>query len=360
MQTLILDFTEGNINADWSGQGDITMQQSREGILLESKQGTGMLLTTLPANFHPDSASILAAAPVSSDFFFAWVMTADTHGTVFTVPLWLGSGEMQKNDFSLRGKNAWQRGEKKIGIVLPPHASILLATIELSRTNILERSLEAVRSFWTFDALRPYSINFVWGPQIGLNAAERSHLYDMLPPIYLSGTLIITIVLLGIIAMLMLLKKLKRTSRTNTVQRIFILLVGAWILFDIRMGTEYLTWIWQDRVQYITAEPGQREFRDRDAFYDFANFAIPLLRDRESYVFFAERPWPYLGNMRYLTYPSIPGIDYLHDDTWVMYRRPDMTIDSAGQMTIDGEPVSPPGKVLGRFDEHSFIFRINK
>ncbi len=360
MQTLMLDFTEGKINADWTGQGDIIMQKSPEGVLLESKDGTGMVLTTLAPNFLPDSGSIRAASPVPSELFFTWVMTAGQNHSAFSLPLWLDSGEMQDNNFSLRGQHAWQRGEKKIGIVLPPHTTVMLAHIELTRTNVFERGLEAVRSFWTFDALRPYTINFVWGPQIGLNAAERSSLYDRLPPIYLSGTLIVMIVLLGIIATMILYGRLTGTSRTKVVQQISILFLCAWILFDLRMGSEYLTWMWQDHTQYVAAEPGQRQFRDRDAFYDFADFVTPFVRDRESYVFFAERPWPYLGNMRYLTYPSIPGIDYLNDDTWVIYRRPDMVVSGAGQMTINGEVVSPPGKVLGRFDDHSFVFRVSK
>ena len=64
--------------------------------------------------------------------------------------------------------------------------------------------------------------------------------------------------------------------------------------------------------------------------------------------------------MRYLTYPSVPtepdqaqfGID-----TWVVFDRPDISIDPSDRLTSDGIVVTPPGKVMYQFDDHSFIFR---
>lgn len=307
-----------------------------------------MLLTTVDAETRAHFVVITAAAPESSQPSFVW--------SSYSVPFSLATGQTEVTDISLEGK--WKPGEKQVGILLPPHTTIFLRSIELVQQNIFERGLEAARSFWVFDQMRPYSINFVWGPQIGWNASERAHLYDVLPPVYQSGTLMIYGILIVLIAAFIGYGRLRKIPRTTTVQRICVLLIGVWILLDARMGSEFLSWVWHDRETYIAVQPGERQFRDRDAFYDFADFAAPFVADRESYVFFAEYPWPYLGNMRYLTYPSIPGIDYMNDDTWVIYRRPDMGVDALGQMTIDGEAISPPGTILGRFDKDSFIFRL--
>lgn len=358
MTTRVLDFARGQINADWAGQGDISMEQATSGVLLRSGNGTGMLTTTLDEVFQPQSGVIRVASETPQSFSFIWTMMSDASRTTFTVPFDVITGG--EKVFSLHGKPEWRVGKKKIGILLPPQTTLMLKNIELRQNNRIEQLLHAVASFWVFDELRPYSINFVWGPQIGWNAIERQQLYDVQPPISLSGTLaaygIILMIIIGILGSGLY----RKTSKTTIVRRIGILLIGAWILFDVRMGSEFLSWVWHDHTTYIAAEAGEREFRDRNAFYDFAAFAAPFVADRESYVFFAEYPWPYLGNMRYLTYPSIPGIDYMNDDTWVIYRRPDMAVSAAGQMTVDGEPVSPQGTVLGRFDDHSFIFRITK
>lgn len=358
MQSHRFEFGEELINANWTGKGQLSMQKGKDGILLQTGNGTGMLTTTVGADIRPQSGVIIAASGVPSRFYFSWTTLNEPQNRSFTLPFGLTTGAAENQDFSLEGN--WQTGSHEIAIILPPHTAIVLMNIELRDQNIFEQVLEPLRSFWVFDTYRPYSINFVWGPQIGWNTAERQHLFDVVPPVSLSGTLAMNVMLLVLMAAMYCIGVWRKTQKKQTLKRIGILLLFVWILFDARMGSEFLSWVWTDHTTYISAEHGQRQFRDRDAFYDFADFAAPFVIDRESYVFFAEYPWPYLGNMRYLTYPSIPGIDYLNDDTWVIYRRSDMGVDELGQMTVDGEAVSPQGKILGRFDDTSFIFRVSK
>ena len=139
---------------------------------------------------------------------------------------------------------------------------------------------------------------------------------------------------------------------------IAILVLAVWILLDLRMGSEFLSWVAHDNRTYISVPAGSRTFRDRERFYDFADFAAPFVFDRSSYLFFTDREWPYLGNMRYRTYPAIPGNAIDKDDTWVIFHRPDLGVDNAGRITMNGEPVTAPGKILGRFDDSSFVFRL--
>ncbi len=357
MKTQLLDFAEGRINADWAGQGDITMKKQRDGILLESGNSTGMLLTTLPASFQPEIGIIRAASPVPTKFYFAWVMMNMEGQDTMTMPFGLATGESEEKVFSLRGKREWGIGEKKIGIILPPRSTILLMNIELQQPNIVDTVTEVIRSFWVLDEARPYSINFVWGPLIGMNSAERSQLYDLMPPPYYSGTFAIYVIVAGIIILLLAARSMRKTSRRSLFIRCGVVMFVAWLFLDMRMGVEFLSWVSHDHTTYIS-QSEERVFRDRERFYDFAEFAKPYVQNRTSYVFFAERPWPYLGNMRYLTYPSIPGIDYEKDDTWVIYQRADMGVNEEGRLTVDGTPVTPAGTILGRFDASSFVFRL--
>ena len=84
------------------------------------------------------------------------------------------------------------------------------------------------------------------------------------------------------------------------------------------------------------------------------------LEDQEKYIFIATHRWPFLGLMRYYTYPNIP-VDPLQaeeTDTWIVYRRPDFTIDARGRLTSDGIAFSSPGKVLHEFEKGTFVFRV--
>jgi hypothetical protein len=50
--------------------------------------------------------------------------------------------------------------------------------------------------------------------------------------------------------------------------------------------------------------------------------------------------------------------DFDRDDTWVIYRRSDLTVGADGRLMLLDEPVTNPGTVLGQFDENSFVFRV--
>lgn len=238
--------------------------------------------------------------------------------------------------------------------------AVVISAPALASAMTLEPVIEAGRSFWTFDEARPYSINFLWGPQIGFTEAARGKLYSALPPPYHSGTFALYVAIIGVLLVIIGISIMRTASRRTLFVRCGIFLLCTWVFFDVRMGSEFLSWVIHDHQTYITTQAGERTFRDRKQFYDFAEFAKPYVTDRTSYIFFARQPWPYLGNMRYLTYPSIPGIDYKNDDTWVIYDRPDMIVDTDGRLSTEGVVLTEPGVILGRFDASSFVFRLTK
>ncbi len=357
--TQALDFTAGNINATWVGKGTIQMMQTPSGILLKTTE-TGTFITNTDLTINPQAAAIVATVDQPLEMYFVWIFKNDPEERTYDVGVALQKGTNIKNAFSLSDVAHWNQSPKKLGIVLPPHSTVLLHGIEFTEWNWLERMTVGITSFWKFDRYRPYSINFVWGPAFATNPIEAQELYSVLPPPSISGMFVaywkLIILLLLCSAFCTLRKKPKR--HLAIIGGIVILVM--WFVMDIRMGSEFLSYVAHDQKTYIGQPDASRTFRDRDRFYDFAAFAEPYVFDRSSYVFFAQQQWPYLGNIRYVTYPSIPGFDIDHDDTWIIYDRPDVSLSAKGEILVGGEVFSSPGRILARFDETSFVFRTNE
>jgi hypothetical protein len=285
-----------------------------------------------------------------------WVYADDPTSETHAVAMYFDSGEGQDVYFPLTHTRTWHAGKKRVGIVLPPYTTVLVHRVGLVHWNILEKTWAGFTSFWKIDRERPYSINFLWGPQFEFIPTEHPVIYDTLPPHSLSATFVMNIVLLTLSLVMLGVAYFFKKPLKKAMYWSLLLCAGAWVFFDIRTGAELLLWTKKDMTTYVTAPPETRTFRDRERFYDFMDFAKPLVSDRLSYIFFAQTPWPYLGNIRYVTYPSIPGDAVNTDDTWVVFDRPDLDVRN-DRITTGGKPVSLPGKVVGRFDANSFVFR---
>lgn len=360
MQTQTFEFADGKINASWAGLGPIQVQKAPQGIVLSTGAGTGEFLTTATLTGTAEAGTLRMSAQSDQDFYVGWIFSDDPRQNIYTIPLTAPRGDDERVSFRLRAEELWQPARVgKFGLILPPNTVVMLHSIELHRWNVLEHVWSRVVSFWKFDEYRPYSINFVWGPQLAGNSVETEAMYRYLPPQTLSATIAAYVALIVLIALLYAYAHVFRhpeEKRAWVLRRALLAMAVLWLLFDARMGGEFLSWVAHDQATYIGKPQGERTLRERESFYDFAEYATQFLGDRTSYIFFADHEWPYLGNMRYVTYPAIPGITIDTDDTWVIYNRPDLTVTD-GRITIDGEPVSAPGTLLGRFDEKSFVFR---
>jgi len=349
------DFRSGFVNTEWNGIGDIAMEQLADGVRLTTGVGTGVLVTQTEPPFLADMGRIKTTSAEQVELMFLWSFRSSLQSATNRVTMLIDDMPEAMTLFPLSQHPEWREEPKNFGILIPPNHSIVVHTIELVKLSLGEKIKSLWSSFWTFDEYRPYSINFVWGPVFGTNPAEISLLYRYLPPQFLMGMKAIHIFLactliIGGIAYAITRKKI-------IPKILFVLLLGTWIVLDARMGSEFLSWVKHDHDAYIAAPAGMREFRDRDRFYDFAEFVKPLVHDRQRYIFFASYPWPYLGNLRYITYPTLPAFNLREDDTWVIYDRPDIGVSADGRLVIEGSIVSEPGKVLGAFEQGSFVFR---
>jgi hypothetical protein len=361
LQSRTYDVSSGALGMEWKTSGRISAEKTPAGLVLSTGSETGTVLTDAVPSFFPEAATVVLSADSPGTMYFTW-NRKENPARLHTVILPYGTGNEVPLSFSLRRNQAWHDDLLSFGITLPPNTAVMIHGIDFLRWSYAERMAFMAKSFFVFDDYRPYSINFVWGPLLAMNPIEAGNLYQALPPQQLYAMELVNLLLvlgLVLIAAWHLWKSPHGTKKRRIVVQGMTLILMLWIAMDLRMGSEFLAWVIHDHETYIGAPSSTREFRDRGRFYDFGTYASGLVSDRDTYVFLAQQQWPYLGNMRYLTYPAIPGFDIEQDDTWVIYDRPDIAVNAGGQIAIDGEPLTPPGRILGRFDETSFVFRIS-
>jgi hypothetical protein len=228
----------------------------------------------------------------------------------------------------------------------------------------LEKLVGAWTSFWKLQPFTPFSINIILGPTVTTDRGpyEDFTMWRQLS-ISINAYLIVGFALFGI-ALLFYGVWIRRKHhvvwddvRRRTLRLFFLTLAVVWILYDARMGIEYVRNVYNDHAQYVFAAAEDRTFRDVGNFYDFVAFVKPLIADRDAYEVFLAEEWPYFGILRYETFPHRPNPGEPIFDTWVIYNRTDITVADDGRLHFNDQPISKPGEVLGQFDARSFVFR---
>lgn len=369
------NFLDANIPGRIEITGWTKAEPTQAGLHIQTERAGHMTRAT---NFpHPvESVAITLGPGSSSEAVLLWHVRGSPEGDLVQLPFVIqGSSSREVIRLGVSHYPQWDPLADRLGFALSADSDITIRSIEFSRWNILEKATEAFRSFWIFDVFRPYSINFLWGPLLTFNPVSRDHLFLSVPPMGWSANrfLYLVIVLAGMICWAWWMMR-KNTIASGTVgldrhalagraalKRFLAVLAALWIFYDLRMGLEFLNYYRRDYVEFVAANPHTRTFRERGGFNDFADLVAPLVRDRDRYIFLSIMRWPYLGAIRYLTYPSIPTDPAQQDtgvDTWVVYRRTDMDVNDAGMLLVEGEPVAGPGDVLLDFEPGSFVYRI--
>ena len=362
MQEQVFSLAKNEVNTSWTAYNDLSAVSEDDGVTMSAKQ-TGVFLATVKIEPTAQTAIVTTTSTKDQTINFVWVKGKNVEsGQWYRMQLTVRAGHSVTTAIALHTLDGWANDADFIGIELPEGTALKLENIRLVHASGLEQLQEAFLSFWTFDTYRPYSINFGWGPQIAATTPERLTMFDSLPPHALSATYLLYGVMIAAFLIVLLVAYTivsVQTRRRFLVTGLLSVLAVSWIVMDARMGSEFLSWMWKDYHQYIAAPVETRTFRDRGRFYDFAEFVTPLVADRQHYVFFAEVPWPYLGNIGYITYPALPSDKLDANDTWVVYHRDDIRQNATGELESGGQVVSGPGTILGRFDSSSFVFRLS-
>lgn len=364
-ETTIWSFEGEVIPGRWEVVRLTSTVRSPEGLRIETAR-EGHL--TRPSELaHGIDAVSVTFRDVSrpTEAIFLWHIQGTQEGHLVQLPFLIEpQRDPQTIHLNVGYYSQWDEGADRIGLAFSSGAHVTLQRVELSRWNIPEKILEAWKSFWMFDEFRPYTINFVWGPLLATNPIARQYLFAKLPPQGMSVNWVFYAVLTltgGALVLLWFLRGQGAVLRKRYVAVFLSVFASLWLTYDLRMGLEFLGYFANDYRTYISQQPGsQRAFRERGTFYDFVDAALPHVTDRERYIFMTTHRWPFLGAIRYLTYPALPtdqtkvleGID-----TWVIFDRPDIALNEKQQLVMDGVILSPPGRKVLDFAPDSFLFR---
>jgi len=278
-------------------------------------------------------------------------------GQAYQIPIeFIVSTVPQRMVLDLSNIPEWKVKTDTIGFVISAGTNIVLQTVEFSGSSSVDMLMYPLKSFFTLDQARAYSINFLWGPLMTYSQDQYDALLTTMPPQADSWNRVLYVAI--IIALLWTLWRKRQTGRKAVVV-FFLFFAFLWIVYDARMGAEIIGYAQKD-VQTWWSQPYElKDYRDRGSFAAFADLVQEYTEGKDAYAFLASHGWPYWSTIQYSTYPALPRT--LEDvdesiDTWIIYNRNDITIDASNRLSLDNKPISPPGKVMLNFEPGSFVF----
>ena len=355
------DFRNGQIPGSWESSGIVSAQASAQGLHVRATDNSAVY-RAVRFDHRVDTLHLVATTPIDVEMKFLWEQE-DGSGMV-ELPFTLLAADAERGaDVELSKYPQWTNDTKTVGLAFPPGGDVVIQRMDFRGWNTIERLEEALLSTWQFDTHRAYSINFLWGPRIAYNSVGRTQMFAFLPPFATSVNRILY-PLIALIALAALGANVLRMSSERR-RKAFVFLVGSiaalWILYDMRMTAEILSYVQSDLHDYVLKDTP----RDRDSdvipdFWDAVKKARPAL-EREQAVVFATIPGaPLLSFLRYALYPVAvlaPGDDHPSQALWFVYGRSNASIDDQGRLVLGTEIASKPGALTQTIANGSFLFR---
>ncbi len=343
---------------------NLNIQLIPEGLSISAEQN-GQMYRGGGVGHFSDSVSITYASPTGVDGVLFWHMPGQPAKEAYQIPLKLDPTQsLQTIVLDLSRIKEWSPKADSVGIVVNGGAQLLLQRMVFSGPSVMDSVIYPVQSFFQFDNIHAYTINFLWGPMMVYSEEQVEKVYTKIPPLGDSWNeawyWLIALVVLGAFVI--------RYFRHVSVVATTLLVVSCiWIINDVRMGSEFIGFALHDVEHWWNRPLESKTYRDRGSFSAFTEILTPLTEGEPAYVLLASQPWPYLGSLRYHTYPSNPL--FLNENTdvstlsdkriWAVYQRNDITVSDDGRLMLDSSPISPPGKVIVPFEPNSFIFQVD-
>jgi len=367
-QVTVLDFRQG-IPGIWEQGPCLSAQQTPEGFALAATTERCSILHTTRDLRHPiETLSLTVISPARTEIVFLWHRRDAPRGHMVELPLVLQSIDgPQTIVLNLPRYPQWDPTTDRIGFALPKNSSFILQNITFTRWSLWEKAAAAFRSFWTFDTFRPYAINFLWGPIIGWNPVWQEQLFTSIPPVGWSVSRVFLSLLLplGVLCLFFCFRRGWKTSTCRSASVLFgTMFVGFWLLFDVRMGLELLSYVKTDWETFLLKPPSERRFRVFENFNAIAEESIPLLITSPKYGFVGPRGAPFGSLMRYFTYPirplspSDPEEQRSRLRHWLVAFRDDARISPRGELFLGDIFLAGPGIIVQRFGKDAFLFEV--
>ncbi|MSR86648.1 hypothetical protein EXS70_00530 [Candidatus Peribacteria bacterium] len=365
MTEAIWDFRQESLPGEWRVSNLDLPTMTSDGLHVTAKDKPGSMLTQLSLPHATEVISIHFVSNGQIDARLFWHEHVRSEDQYTELNITIPNGESTL-DLNVDAYAEWDRHTDSIGLAFPQGTDLLLQEIRFVHWNALEKIAEVWRSFWKFDTMSPISINFVWGPVVEYNPLGTVKLFTELPPRGRSGNWIFFFALLAI-AVVITLYRYVAVPRMGMKQFghplvLFLLAFGGlWVLYDIRMGLELLSYAKNDYDLYISQPQGRKIFRNYQNFNDIMEQSAPYLKDGVHFGLLMARDAPVDSMVRYFALPAImelptePNNDLRY---WLMFRRNDVTVDAENRLSVGGVPWSPPGRIVTQFDPNSFLFEV--
>ena len=342
----------------WNTVNLTTVQLMPEGLSITTSTA-GQLVKKSKLRHSVDTISTTYISPTGGEGIFIWRAPGMKEEEVYQVPVtFKPGGTPQQLVLNMSNVPEWNSRSDRIGFVLNANIEFLLQQMEFSGPSTMDSIVYSVKTFFTLDQARAYSINFLWGPLRTYTERQYTGLFSQFPPVADSWNTVFYYIL-GIGLIIALWRK-RRIGRKATVA-FFILFAIIWVLYDARMGTEIVSYAHKDVKTWWSQPYKLKDYRDRGSFAAFSHLVTEYTEGEENYVFVASHGWPYWSTLLYTAYPSLPlRLEEATDDvrTWVIYNRRDISLDDQNRLTLDGEPITPPGDMMLNFEPGSFVFQI--
>lgn len=274
-----------------------------------------------------------------------------------------GKSEWQDITIPITDDPHWDWTSDQIALGFPAGADIVIQRISWQRYSTMEKLQEAWKSFFTFDDFRAYSINFLWGPLLASNPVGTATLFDNLPPTAWSIDRVFYALLAIALAVGIVFWAFDRNARGR--QKVVFCFWGMflliWIVFDMRMTAELISYAVDDFHQYVLPDDSRKEFRTHDDLYTVLAALMPTIKQYDRYVALIVPQSPTYSNLRYQSYPSVPvfpDADTTGIKLWVVIKRNDIKVSSGALVDANGAVLTPQGSVIQRYSDNSFLFAI--
>jgi len=337
-----------------------------EGLHIRTEQDGFVFWDKKPIEIDAEVISIRARAARPVEAMILWQDWNATGSDLLQMFIKIPASEsIQSTDIDLSSYSQWNWTTERFAIGFPAGTEVIIEEISFRRFAITEKIVDAWKSFWTFDEFRPYSINFLWGPQIATNAVGRAKMFEELPPSSSSAAWIFygVAIIAAIVAVAMrYLTKDATSGRRNGLVLFGTTVIVLWILFDLRMGLELLSYAKTDVQTYAIKEADDQELRTHGTFYAIADKILPYIQQYDKFALFTLPDSPFFANLRYMAYPSVivrEGDDTTGVPLYVVIEREDIKVNEAGHLVKGDTILSPPGKIMGKVSDFTFLFLVD-
>lgn len=325
-------------------------------VLIFAKDGIVERPVTSAISIHDITAHL--QVPDTTQMQFLWHSLDKEQGNFNIYPFTLRPGEVVAN-IPAADLPEWDPRTDRIGFSLPEGGALYLEGLELTQYTAAERWSHSLRSFWTLNEFRAHSINFLWGPLLAKSETGIDELYDHFPPYAHSGNRWIyafTILMCAGFALAAWIRE-KRIA-TGALLGLIIGSAAAWMLLDVRMGAEFLSYVRTDWSNYVQRPTSERTLRGTEDLYGLLESASPFTTGQNSVGLLAPKGIPVFPYAQYFLSPARPVQQAPFPDditTWIVFHRPDVHTQS-GALVLDDGTVLGRGKEVSRTSDYSFVF----